>query len=317
MDGTSNGQNELGIIKGFHDEAYNSIDRALSLEESNDTREAVNLYENGLQLLEQALSVQSDKGHCIGENWDKARFLQMKMRKSREDVLSRLSALSKQRSEISYSCPEEFTNEMPPTYEEATSPTTDGPRRSNRPPRPPPVNPSSSKSFHDVCQKLPIVDGVDRCNAIPPEAESLFNIPKGVQVFFVSTNGDVSAPSYPTALTIYRLCNDTQPSTSSNKNQMPPAFLEVGEWVYPLIPGQMPVLHTTYGAYVFPDTNSITPGAAVGLLLTDDISDQDRQIFEHLMCELTALKTEVSGPGPEERRMSVKISDGIVTGINL
>lgn len=316
MDGSSNGQNELSIIKEFHDEAYAVIERALSLEETNGTHEAVNLYENGLRLLEQALSMQCDKGHCIGENWDKARLIQMKMRKSREDVLTRLSTLSEQRSEISYSCPEKFSSEMPPSYEEATSSTVDGPRTSNRPPRPPPVN-SSSKSFHDVCQKLPVVDRISKFNAIPPEAESLFNIPKGVQVFFVSANGDVSAPSYPTALTIYRLCRGTQPSTSLENNQMPPAFLEVGEWVYPLIPGQMPVLHTTYGAYVFPDTNSITPGAAVGLLLTDGISDQDRQIFEHLMCELTALKTEIIGPAPGERRMSAKISDGIVTGAEM
>ncbi|GAB6023952.1 hypothetical protein CHUAL_008682 [Chamberlinius hualienensis] len=317
MDGHSNGHNELDIIKGFHDEAYSVIDMALSSEEANRTREAAGSYENGLRLLEQALSVQCDKGHCNGDNWDKCRFLQMKMRKTREEVLARLSALSKQRSEISTPCAEDFTSEMPPSYEEATSPTANGPGGFTRPPRPPPVSPSSSKSFYDVCHKLPVVDGVGRFDSVPSEAETMFNIPKGVQVFFVSANGDVSAPSYPTALTIYKLSNDNRPSTSSSTNRMPPAFLEVGEWVYPLIPGQMPVLHTTYGAYIFPDTNSITPGAAVGLLLTDGISEQDRQIFEHLMCELTALKMEIVGSAPGERRMSAKISDGIVTGAEM
>jgi spartin len=36
-------------------------------------------------------------------------------------------------------------------------------------------------------------------------------------------------------------------------------FQQVGEWFYPLIPGASPVLHTSYGAYIFPD---LSPEAA-------------------------------------------------------
>lgn len=32
------------------------------------------------------------------------------------------------------------------------------------------------------------------------------------------------------------------------------SFLKVGDWMYPLVPGRSPALHTNYGAYLFPDT---------------------------------------------------------------
>ena len=35
-------------------------------------------------------------------------------------------------------------------------------------------------------------------------------------------------------------------------------FIQVGEWSYPVVPAQSPVLHSFYGAYMFPDaTNSV------------------------------------------------------------
>lgn len=37
-------------------------------------------------------------------------------------------------------------------------------------------------------------------------------------------------------------------------------FLQVGEWSYPLIPAQSPVLHSFYGAYMFPDATNTVPG---------------------------------------------------------
>jgi len=35
----------------------------------------------------------------------------------------------------------------------------------------------------------------------------------------------------------------------------PPAFLKCGEWIYPLNPGQTPVLRTQSGSYMFPELN--------------------------------------------------------------
>ena len=37
-------------------------------------------------------------------------------------------------------------------------------------------------------------------------------------------------------------------------------FLQVGEWCFPLMPAQSPVLHSFYGAYIFPDPTNPKPG---------------------------------------------------------
>lgn len=44
----------------------------------------------------------------------------------------------------------------------------------------------------------------------------------------------------------------------------PPAFLQCGDFVYPLVPGQSPVLRSSHMAYVFPDVQ--TEGHSVGIM---------------------------------------------------
>jgi hypothetical protein len=39
-----------------------------------------------------------------------------------------------------------------------------------------------------------------------------------------------------------------------------PAFLKVGSWVYPLVPGQSPVLKSNLGKYMFPDLDGSIEG---------------------------------------------------------
>jgi hypothetical protein len=39
----------------------------------------------------------------------------------------------------------------------------------------------------------------------------------------------------------------------SSAAAQPPAFLQVGDWTYPLIPGQSPMLLSHDGSYIFPD----------------------------------------------------------------
>jgi len=98
-------------------------------------------------------------------------------------------------------------------------------------------------------------------------------------------------------------------------------WLQVGNWVYPLIPGHSPVLQTSYGAYMFPDTTLQTPGAAVGLLLPDSVEQDVRLKFENILCELTACRREGVVTDDlltaEEARMSEKISAGIMKGAEL
>uniref|UniRef100_H2Y839 MIT domain-containing protein n=1 Tax=Ciona savignyi TaxID=51511 RepID=H2Y839_CIOSA len=120
--------------------------------------------------------------------------------------------------------------------------------------------------------------------AVPSEkAVQLLCIPGGVQLFCVSSGSDVSSapPSYPTSLQIM-LFDDDQPNSSNR----PPGFIQVGDWIYPLVPGQSPVLRCTSGAYMFPnltvDHSSPHPNT-VGLVISSELDPSYREMFENIL----------------------------------
>jgi spartin len=53
-----------------------------------------------------------------------------------------------------------------------------------------------------------------------------------------------------------------------------PAFLQVGDWTYPLIPSHSPVFRSTEGIYMFPDLTATVPGM--------DVEVMENVIFEEL-----------------------------------
>lgn len=340
---SKDGGADLEIVKQFHDEAYIHVEQGLSLEESGQPVAAMASYEKGLRLLEQGLSPACDMPHCIGEKWDNARLLQMKMRKTKSEVLARLESLSKERGGMTCPAYEPRPQEMPPSYEEACggggssnfgqgieSPTsTFGAENKN-----------GFKSYQDLLNGMEMTD-VENVTAFSEmsggELQNIFTIADGVQIFFILPSGEVSAPCYPTALYVHRWI-DANGLPLEGRN--PPAFLQVGEWSFPLHPGKLPVVYTLYGAYVMPDSRAEKPGgyfnvvtkseiilinnllavfpslgSAIGILLSEDIPEEIRQMFEHLMCELTAVRKEsVSCAIQEESKLSTKISNGIVVG---
>jgi len=91
-------------------------------------------------------------------------------------------------------------------------------------------------------------------------AELLCRIDAGVQLYYITPEGYVSAPSYPTCLSIYLLTARPDEAASATNCETPPAFLQVGDWIYPLLPGQSPVLQSNWGSYIFPDVSSSVPG---------------------------------------------------------
>ena len=91
-------------------------------------------------------------------------------------------------------------------------------------------------------------------------ADLLCCIDAGVQIYFITPEGYVSAPSYPSSLSIYLLTDGPEEAASASNCERPPAFLQVGNWVYPLLPGQSPVLQSNWGSYIFPDVSSSVPG---------------------------------------------------------
>ncbi|NWJ08007.1 SPART protein, partial [Crypturellus undulatus] len=133
-----------------------------------------------------------------------------------------------------------------------------------------------------------------KCNQPPPlenlgvDADELILIPQGVQIFFVTPDGQVSAPSYPGYLRIVKFL-DADSEMAQNR---PPAFLQVCDWMYPLMSNQSPVLCCSTGVYMFPDTMSQVPGSYVGVVLSSELPAADRELFEDLLKQMSDLRIQ-------------------------
>lgn len=317
---------QLDYLRQFHDEAFSCVKQGLSLEENGEGKAALFLYEQGLRLIDQALSIQTDGPLCMGSSWDEARAMQNKMRRNRLELLERLATLRiAQRAPLGSPSPSESS---PPSYEDAIKVTPDIGSTS--------TTANKGNNHRSQCVNAELQSKVTSLNAamsevmesdsapvteIPANAQEIFSLPE-VQIFFVSPEGYVSAPSYPTSLKIFKFEDKSAASAANRQTVTAGAFLQVGCWIYPLIAGHSPVLQSSYGAYMFPDTSKNQPGAAVGLLLPGDLDEDVRGVFEHIMCELTLLRTEGTAVSPDEAaaekaRLSRRISDGIVKGAEL
>jgi hypothetical protein len=117
------------------------------------------------------------------------------------------------------------------------------------------------------------------------QGEILFSM-DGVQVFHVSASGEVTTPSYPDTFHLVKFDREKK----RNGAQLPPAFIEVGEWTYPLVRGKSPILKAHYGGYMFPDLEGDITGGAVGIIIPDNVTETE--IFDSLLAEITtAFKT--------------------------
>merc|ERR1719154_640070 len=99
--------------------------------------------------------------------------------------------------------------------------------------------------------------------------------------------------------------------------KLPPAFIEVGQWTYPLVRGESPVLKSQYGGYMFPDLENDIRGGAVGIIIPETVTETEREIFDSLLAEITtAFKTqeEVEEEYAEYREFSSTLATGLVKG---
>uniref|UniRef100_A0A8C8SKL6 Spartin n=1 Tax=Pelusios castaneus TaxID=367368 RepID=A0A8C8SKL6_9SAUR len=141
---------------------------------------------------------------------------------------------------------------------------------------------SVSEDYYTKCTQPPPLEslGVD--------ADELILIPQGVQIFFVTPDGQVSAPSYPGYLRIVKFL-DTESAMAQNR---PPAFLQVCDWLYPLMCNQSPVLCCNTGVYMFPDMMAQVPGSHVGVVLSSELPAADRELFEDLLKQMSDLRVQ-------------------------
>ncbi|CAL1539356.1 unnamed protein product [Lymnaea stagnalis] len=265
-----------------HDTAYRYIAAGLQKDETNQVNQAIESYALGLELLNKALRTNVETlSRSSREQIDKAKDIQMKMNKTKQEITFRLQTLQ-QNAVPAYTHSHQIlmASGAPPSYEEALS-------ENNNPP---------SYEDNELAALGESLMRRELSTTRLSNAISLYHIPDGVQLFYISPEGFVSAPSYPTALHILRL--EDVPHTQGPNGESAPCFMhphlaciQVGDWMYPLIPGTSPALHTSYGAYIFPDTMAAS-GSAVGLLLPDNLPAEESRKFEDLLRSLTMLEEQ-------------------------
>ncbi|XP_067122618.1 spartin isoform X1 [Centruroides vittatus] len=316
---TTTEEEEIKLFHTNHDEAYMYISQGLSYEEQGQNILAKEMYQRGIQKMETALAIRCDQPHCTGERWNKMRNMQHKMRLTLQKVNVQVStiggnAVPAATSETNNSHGNKILD-RPPSYEEACGYASLGSASfngSNTCNYQKDVNGNSKDSLVDY-KELSSEARMERPHSMG--AEEIFSIADGVQIFFISREEYVSAPSYPSSLHIYKFV-DAQEAAAQNS---PQAWLQIGDWIYPLDPGKSPVLHSGYGAFIFPDVTAGT-GSSIGVILPSELDQSTKDLFEAILIELTALKKEKFLSLKEidaKERMSYKISHGIVAGAEL
>ncbi|XP_075956365.1 spartin b [Anarhichas minor] len=136
------------------------------------------------------------------------------------------------------------------------------------------------------------------------DGEELVCIPHGVQIFFVTPEGQVSAPSYPGYLRLVKFTSDPEDRMPNR----PPAFLQVCDWLYPLMASDSPVLLCNTGVFMFPDMMAPTPGYYVGVVLSAELPAADRQLFQDLLSQNTDLRVQAPDEAADTINLSQKVS---------
>ncbi|XP_058041830.1 spartin isoform X2 [Ahaetulla prasina] len=361
-------------IEDEYKKAFVFINKALNADELGQIEAAKNYYRQGLTHLSKGVCIPSEglegtKSHAIP-----VKQMQQKMRETLVNVTARLRLLDEnsqanittissniEMPKLYPTIPSKEKPERPLVPSSLTSPpqplsshgnigsTSQGqlaavsPSTSMPNEAPPAYTPEATDGHYTVSYGTESGEfssvGDDyyrKCTQPPPvdnfgvDADELILIPHGVQIFYVTPDGQVSAPSYPGYLRIVKFL-DTDVATAHNR---PPAFLQVCDWIYPLMCNQSPVLSCRTGVYMFPDMMSQVSGSYVGVVLSSELPIADRELFEDLLKQMTDLRiqpAEASSdvinlgqtvriqPVPEERDhelpdWSEKIAHGILSG---
>uniref|UniRef100_W5MPG5 Spartin n=1 Tax=Lepisosteus oculatus TaxID=7918 RepID=W5MPG5_LEPOC len=335
------------VIKEDYQKAFEFINRGLTEDEAGHKAEALMLYRQGQQLLLRGLSVPSRGPECTGSRWESARQMQQKMQETLTNITTRLVALEPDGAGTSpgpangelgsRSCdglypklPSKERPDRPPPPKvlfpegqppgavggvpvPGTAPTCQGVSGE----LPPAYSPQAADghftiSYGTDAGELSLV-GENFYSSLPTQppslqslgedGEELLFIQQGVQIFFVTPEGQVSAPSYPGYLRIVKFTGDH----SQAAPRRPPAFLQVCDWLYPLMSTDSPVLLCNTGVYMFPDMMAQIPGSYVGVVLSSELPEADRDLFQDLMSQMTDLRVQAQEEPADSINLSQKV----------
>ncbi|KFW69693.1 Spartin, partial [Pygoscelis adeliae] len=320
----------IKAINEEYRKAFIFINRGLNTDELGQKEEARNYYKQGLDHLLRGVSIPSQGPACVGSQWESARQMQQKMRETQQNtppVQASPAAMAAPAGvpKLYPSIPSKEKPERPPAPNSLLVPSqpraADGSAATVSQGQIPAMSPSSAKPLCLPNEAPPAYtpqatnghftvsygtdsgefssvgeDYYSKCTQPPPlenlgvDADELILIPQGVQIFFVTPDGQVSAPSYPGYLRIVKFL-DTDSEMTQNR---PPAFLQVCDWLYPLRCNQSPVLCCNTGVYMFPDSMSQIPGSYVGVVLSSELPAADRELFEDLLKQMSDLRIQVN-----------------------
>ncbi|XP_043852135.1 spartin isoform X2 [Dromiciops gliroides] len=329
----------IKIIKEAYKQAFVFVNKALNADELGQKAEAKNYYSKGREYLLQGVSISSSGPECTGSGWESARQMQQKMQETLQNVNTRLGILEQnppsfvpsdlqERPQLYPVLPPNGKPEkpslppslIPPSVQtevNGSSPSTSMEQLSLVSPEsleaPPAYTPcaadghytlsygtesgefsSVGEDYYGISTQPPPLD------ALGVDVEELILIPSGVQIFFVTPEGEVSAPSYPGYLRIVKFLD----TTSEAAQNRPPGFLQVCDWLYPLMPNQSPVLSCSSGVYMFPNTTLQMSGSCVGVVLSSELPKEDRELFEDLLKQMSDLRVQASDTSSEDINLS-------------
>ncbi|KAI4459731.1 spartin [Holotrichia oblita] len=261
--------NTFDNIKNIHDVAYRSIEKAITLEENEKPFEALDKYKEGVDLIDQALSLRVSCPNEPDPTWDKACILIQKLKRTRGEVLTRINSLK-----LKYD-PPQYSNTDVANSQSSSS--------------------ESSITYRELALALRDVSVRDFRNS----DISIIYINEQAKLYYISPDGTVLSTSEYQELKIFGIDGD-----------VPNIFLQVGSWIYPLIPGVSPCYKTEYNGFIFPDIHSHIEGTSVGLIVP---GDADEFLYELLTNILHGVQREQERPPPPPA-VSDTISSGIVAG---
>ncbi|CAK5075292.1 unnamed protein product [Meloidogyne enterolobii] len=146
-----------------------------------------------------------------------------------------------------------------------------------------------------------------------PNAQLYYWLPDGVQLVIIE--GDkTNAPTPPSSLAIF--VELKQDETCSKNAPLPPAFIQVGTWVYPLRGPQLTtVMKNELGIYVLPNPTREHPQMFVGIILPRDISSQLEKEFVFALNQFSTIKESqlISNMSQEQKqRTSERIAKFLI-----
>ncbi|KAJ8959529.1 hypothetical protein NQ314_006266 [Rhamnusium bicolor] len=259
-------------IKNKHDAAFLAIDQAISLEEREKPNEMKHLLFK--------CSVQKNPDIT----WEKACVMIQKIKKTRAEVLTRISSIQRSPDFVPDVSPED-----PPSYEEAIASSV--------------CSDDIPLTYKDLATALNDLSIDPNQNV----AEELIYTHDSVRLYFISPNGEIKL-----RYVLYEC-----PFLGDGPDN-PKAILQIGNWVYPLVPGVSPCYRTDYGAFILPNVYAEIPGSSVGIILPSDADQEVFDLLENILHGIISQATEEQIRAEkrlrEEEDLSSKISSKIVDG---